>query len=50
MPFLSIGSAIAVVFLNLHFIEELGFIGAAFATLIVITAFNIIKVLIVYDF
>ena len=47
VPFLSIGSAIAVVFLNLHFIEELGFIGAAFATLIVITAFNIIKVLIV---
>ena len=47
VPFLSIGSAIAVVFLNLHFIEELGFIGAAFATFIVITAFNIIKVLIV---
>ena len=47
VPFLSIGSAIAVVFLNLHFIEELGFIGAAFATLIVITAFNVIKVLIV---
>ena len=47
VPFLSIGSAIAVVFLNLHFIEQLGFIGAAFATLIVITAFNIIKVLIV---
>ena len=47
VPFLSIGSAIAVVFLNLHFIEKLGFIGAAFATLIVITAFNIIKVLIV---
>lgn len=47
VPFLSIGSAIAVVFLNLHFIEQLGFIGAAYATLIVITAFNIIRVLIV---
>ena len=47
IPFLSIGSAISVVFLNLHFIERLGFIGAAFATLIVITTFNILKVLIV---
>ena len=47
VPFLSMGSAIAVVLLNLHFIEQLGFIGAALATLIVITTFNIIKVLIV---
>lgn len=47
VPFLSIGSAIAVVFLNLHFIEQLGFIGAAYATFIVISLFNIIKVLIV---
>ena len=47
VPFLSIGSAIAVVFLNLYFIEQLGFIGAAFATLIVISFFNILKVLIV---
>ena len=47
VPFLSIGSAIAVVFLNLHFIEQLGFIGAAFATLVVITTFNIVKILIV---
>lgn len=47
VPFLSIGSAVAVVFLNLHFIEQLGFIGAAFATLIVITSFNVIKVAIV---
>ena len=47
VPFLSIGSAVAVVFLNLHFIDQLGFIGAAFATLIVITAFNFIKILIV---
>ena len=47
VPFLSIGSAVAVVFLNLYFIELLGFIGAAFATLIVITGFNLIKLLIV---
>jgi O-antigen/teichoic acid export membrane protein len=47
VPFLSIGSAIAVVFLNLHFIEQLGFIGAAFSTFVVITTFNIVKVLIV---
>ncbi len=47
VPFLSIGSAIAVVFLNLHFIAELGFIGAAIATLIVITVFNVLKVLLV---
>ena len=37
------GSAIAVVYLNLHFIEQLGFIGAAIATLLVISSFNVIK-------
>ena len=44
VPFLSIGSAIAVVYLNLYFIEQLGFVGAAIATLIVISGFNIIKI------
>jgi len=43
VPFLSMGSAIAVVYLNLHFIEQLGFIGAAIATLLVIISFNVIK-------
>ena len=43
VPFLSIGSAAAVVYLNLHFIEHLGFIGAAWATFLVITVFNLIK-------
>ena len=45
VPIFSIGSAIAVVVLNIHFIEELGFIGAAIATLIVISCFNLLKLL-----
>lgn len=47
VPFLSIGSATAVVFLNIHFIDQLGFTGAAFATLIVILSFNLIKLVFV---
>ncbi|MDC1061046.1 polysaccharide biosynthesis C-terminal domain-containing protein, partial [Flavobacteriaceae bacterium] len=47
VPIFSIGSAIAVVFLNIYFIEKLGFIGAAVATLIVISIFNALKLLFV---
>lgn len=47
VPFLSIGSAIAVVLFNLYFIEQLGFTGAAFATLLVIVLFNGIKLALV---
>ena len=47
VPFLSMGSAAAVVVLNIHFIEQLGFTGAAVATLIVIVSFNLIKLIFV---
>lgn len=45
VPFFSIGSAIAVVFLNIYFIELYGFIGAAFATMLVISIFNLLKII-----
>ena len=45
VPFFSIGSAIAVVFLNIYFIDLYGFIGAAFATMLVISLFNLLKII-----
>ena len=47
VPFLSIGSAIAVVLFNFYFIEQFGFTGAALATLLVILLFNGIKLALV---
>ncbi|MGB2171565.1 MAG: lipopolysaccharide biosynthesis protein [Flavobacteriaceae bacterium] len=47
VPFFSMGSALTVVLLNVYFIDMLGFVGAAYATLIVITLFNLIKLLFV---
>lgn len=48
VPFLSIGSAAAVIGLNLVFISEIGFVGAALSTFLVITVFNLIKVAFVW--
>lgn len=48
VPFLSIGSAAAVVMLNLLLIQRFGFVGAAMATFLVITFFNGIKVFFVW--
>ena len=48
VPFFSMGSAVAVVVLNLQLIEELGFVGAAVSTFLVITLFNLLKVLFVW--
>ena len=47
VPFLSIGSAIAVVVFNLYFIELIGFTGAAIATLLVVLLFTVIKLALV---
>ena len=44
----SIASASTAIVLNIQFITTYGFIGAAIATLIVITVFNILKILLVF--
>lgn len=44
VPFFSISSAIAVIFLNIILINKIGFIGAAISTMIVIILFNFLKI------
>ncbi len=48
VPIFTIGSAASVVVLNLYFIEHYGFLGAAYATFVVITVFNALKLFFVY--
>lgn len=43
VPFFSLSSAIAVIFLNIILIDKIGFIGAAVSTMIVIILFNFLK-------
>ncbi len=47
--FFSFGSAIAVFILNIYFISFYGILGAAISTLIVLTLFNILKLILVYN-
>ena len=47
--FFSFGSAIVVFILNIYFIKFYGIIGAAISTLIVLTVFNILKLILVYN-
>ena len=44
----SVTAASLAVILNIQFIQAYGFVGAAFATLIVVTLFNFLKILLVY--
>ncbi|MDG1263331.1 MAG: oligosaccharide flippase family protein [Flavobacteriaceae bacterium] len=44
----SVASALAAVVLNIQFISTYGFIGAAIATLIVVTTFNLLKIILVF--
>lgn len=44
----SVASASAAVVLNIQFISTYGFIGAAIATLIVVTIFNLLKIILVF--
>lgn len=44
----SIASALTAIVLNIHFITTYGFIGAAIATLVVVTVFNILKIILVF--
>jgi len=47
--FFSIASAISVFLLNIYFIKTSGIVGAAFATLIVISVFNFLKIILVIN-
>ena len=47
VPLFSISSAIAVIFLNIYFIDKIGFVGAAISTMVVIILFNILKLIFV---
>ena len=47
--FFSFGSAIVVFILNIYFISFYGIIGAAISTLIVLTVFNFLKLILVYN-
>jgi len=47
--FFSFGSAITVFILNIYFISFYGILGAAISTLIVLTLFNILKLILVYN-
>ena len=47
VPIFSISSAIGVIFLNVYFINKIGFIGAAISTMIIIILFNILKLIFV---
>ena len=47
--FFSFGSAVVVFILNIYFIKFYGIIGAAISTLIVLTLFNILKLILVYN-
>ena len=44
----SIASALTAIVLNIQFITTYGFIGAAIATLVVVTVFNILKIILVF--
>lgn len=44
----SIASALTAIVLNIQFISTYGFIGAAIATLVVVTVFNILKIVLVF--
>ena len=45
----SVAAASLAVILNIQFIQSYGFVGAAFATLIVVTLFNFLKIVLVYS-
>jgi O-antigen/teichoic acid export membrane protein len=45
--FFSIFSALSLFFLNIYFIENIGLIGAAYSTLIIIVVFNLLKIILV---
>jgi O-antigen/teichoic acid export membrane protein len=47
VPLFTISSAIGVIFLNIYFIEKIGFIGAAISTMIIIILFNTLKLIFV---
>lgn len=47
VPLFSISSAIGVIFLNIFFINKIGFIGAAISTMIIIVLFNFLKLIFV---
>ena len=47
MPLFSISSAIGVIFLNIYFINKIGFVGAAISTMIIIILFNALKLIFV---
>ncbi len=47
VPLFSILSAIGVIVLNIHFIDKIGFIGAAISTMIIIILFNALKLIFV---
>ena len=47
VPLFSISSAIGVIFLNIYFINKIGFIGAAVSTMIIIILFNALKLIFV---
>ena len=47
VPLFSISSAIGVIFLNILFINKIGFIGAAISTMIIIVLFNFLKIIFV---
>ncbi len=47
VPIFSILSAIGVIVLNIHFIDKIGFIGAAISTMIIIILFNAMKLIFV---
>jgi O-antigen/teichoic acid export membrane protein len=45
----SVAAASLAVILNIQFIQSYGFVGAALATLIVVTLFNFLKIVLVYS-
>ena len=47
VPLFSISSAMGVIFLNIYFINKIGFIGAAISTMIIIILFNVLKLIFV---
>ncbi len=47
VPLFSISSAMGVIFLNIYFINKIGFIGAAISTMIIIILFNALKLIFV---
>ena len=47
MPLFSISSAMGVIFLNIYFINKIGFVGAAISTMIIIILFNALKLIFV---